>query len=94
MERSKQGHVYWGREFTDRVYVSQIDPRRRYQSISRSLRAYSERSRAADDVGVRRRLRDTNSIASAVKRGRFECRSEASNEAVTIHGDLEECMTC
>jgi hypothetical protein len=62
------------------VYDTQIDPRKRYHKISRSLRAYSKRSRAADVGGFRRILREINSIARVTIRGRFECLSEVSNE--------------
>jgi hypothetical protein len=50
----------------------QIDPRRRYHSISLSLLAYSARSRAAAAGAFRRRLRETISMTSAVIRGRLE----------------------
>ena len=55
-----------------RVYSSQIDPRRRYHNISLSLLEYSARSRAAAAGAVRRRLRETISMTSAVIRGRLE----------------------
>ena len=48
--------------------------------MSLSLRAYSERSRAADGRGVRRKFRETISMTSVVINGRFECRSEVNRE--------------
>ena len=54
---------------THRVQVSQIEPLNKYQVISRSRRAYSERSRAEDGLGTRRRLSARSSSASAVIKG-------------------------
>jgi hypothetical protein len=65
------------------VYDSQMEPRNRYQTISRSLRAYSERSRAADGGGARRRLREMSSRIKAVTNGRLErLLSDANSETV------------
>jgi hypothetical protein len=64
-----------------RVYSVQIDPRRRYHSISRSLREYSVRSRAAEVGTIRRRLRETNSMVSAMTKGRLDCLSVADKVA-------------
>ena len=71
---------------TNRVYVSQIDPRKRYHSMFLSLRAYSDRSRVACGGGVRRRTRERNSISKAAGRALFarpdELRWAASKEAI------------
>lgn len=64
-----------------RVYSVQIDPRSRYHSISRSLREYSVRSRVAEVGAIRRRLREINSIVSAVTKGRLDSLSVADKEA-------------
>ena len=63
---------------TDLVQFSHIDPRSRYQVISRSLRAYSDRSRAEEGVGTRRRLSAMSSSARAVMRGLLSLLPEAS----------------
>jgi hypothetical protein len=61
-----------------RVYDSHTVPRNIYQIMSRSLFAYSERSRLAEGGTVRRRLREINSIARMVRRGWLDLRSENS----------------
>jgi hypothetical protein len=70
---------------THRVYESQIDPRRRYHSISLSLLAYSARSSVAEAGGARRRLREMNSMKRTTINGLFvrSCalRSATSKEA-------------
>jgi hypothetical protein len=58
-----------------------MEPRNKYQTMSRSLRAYSERSSAAAGGGVRRKLRETSSMTKAATNGRLECLlSETSRE--------------
>jgi hypothetical protein len=60
-----------------------MEPRKRYQTMSRSLRAYSERSRAADGGGVRRKLRDMSSIIKAQTNGRLDfLLSDTNSETV------------
>jgi hypothetical protein len=63
-----------------------MDPRNRYHSMSLSLRAYSDRSKAARGGGVRRRMREMHSINNATGRARFvrsgELRWAASKEAI------------
>ena len=62
-----------------------MDPRNRYHNMSLSLRAYSDRSKAARGGGVRRRTREMHSISNATGRARFvrsgEFRWAASKEA-------------
>ena len=68
-----------------------MDPRNRYHSMSLSLRAYSDRSKAARGEGVRRRTREMHSISNATGRARFvrfgELRWEASKEAIRRRKD-------
>jgi hypothetical protein len=52
--------------------------------MSRSLLAYSARSSVAEGGGVRRRYRETISIASAATRADFERRSRVNNDAMVI----------
>lgn len=66
-----------------RVQLSQIEPRKRYQSRSRSLRAYSWRSRTDELEGVRRRLRDTSSRVRETMSGRLDLRSRSEERRST-----------
>lgn len=68
---------------TYRVYSCQIDPRSRYHSMSLSLREYSARSTDAEAGADRRRLRETNSMASMVIRERLVFLFLANREAGT-----------
>lgn len=68
-------------EKTHRVYESQMEPRKRYHSMSLSLRAYSERSRAEEGGGTRRKFRAINSSARATTKGLFERRSKLNRVA-------------
>ena len=71
-----------------------MDPRNRYHSMSLSLRAYSDRSKAARGGGVRRRKREMHSISNTVGRARFErsgeLRWEASKEAIRRNKEQSE----
>ena len=51
------------------VYELQIGPRKKYQSRSRSRRAYSARSSVEEGGGVRRKYRDDISRARERMRG-------------------------
>ena len=68
---------------TYRVQLSQIEPRKRYQRRSRSLRAYSWRSRADELEGVRRRLRVTSSKVRETMSGRLDLRSRSEERRST-----------
>ena len=57
------------------VYVCQIGPRNRYHKMSRSRRAYSARSRAAEGGTLRRQYLDRNSNARERYNGLGECGS-------------------
>lgn len=63
---------------TYRVHSCHIEPRRRYQTISRSLFAYSARSRDEDEEGTLLKFLDKNSRARAVSKGRLDLRSDAN----------------
>ena len=63
------------------VHSFQIEPRRRYQKISLSRRAYSERSNVAVGGGTRRRCRCTNSSTRATTSGAFVSWSRESMTA-------------
>ena len=68
---------------THLVQDSQIDPLSKYQTISLSLLAYSERSSVAEDEGTRLKFLERNSKARAVIRGRVDFLSLASMIATT-----------
>ena len=61
-----------------------MEPRKRYQIMSLSRRAYSARSSCADRCGTRRKLRASSSIMSTTMSGFVRRFSRASIVAVPV----------